>query len=172
MKSEQKRALVDELKDIIESYNNFYLTDMSGLNAKETSDIRRKCFKSEIKLKVVKNTLFKIALDKAEGDFKELYDALVQNTSVMFSNNANAPGKLIKSFKSANDNPKLKAAFIDGSVYVGENHLETLASLKTKEELIGDIILALQSPMSKVLSQLNSGKNILGGVVKTLSERE
>ncbi len=172
MKSEQKRTLVEELKDIIESYNNFYLTDMSGLNAKETSDIRRKCFESEIKLKVVKNTLFKLALEKAEGDYKELYDALVQNTSVMFSNTANAPGKLIKKFKSSNDNPRLKAAIIDGSVYVGENYLETLASLKSKEELVGDIILALQSPMNKVMSQLNSGKNVLGGVIKTLSERE
>ncbi len=172
MKSEQKRAKVDELKDIIESYNNFYLTDMSGLNSKETSDIRRKCFQGEIKLKVVKNTLFKLALEKAEGDYKEMYEALAQNTSVMFSNSANAPGKLIKKFKSSNGNPKLKAAFIDGAVFMGEYHLETLASLKTKEELVGDIILALQSPMNKLLSQLNSGKNILGGVVKTLSERE
>lgn len=172
MKIEQKNVLIQELKDIIESYTNFYLTDMAGLDAQETSDIRRKCFQKDIKLKVVKNTLFKISLEQAEGNYEELYDSLKQNTTVMFCNTANAPGKVIKDFKSPNNNPKLKAAFIDGSVYVGEEHLSTLASLKSKEELIGDVISLLQSPMKTVMSQLDSGKNILAGVTKTLSERE
>lgn len=172
MKREEKNALIEELKQTIESYSNFYLTDTEGLNAKETSDLRRKCFDKEIQLRTVKNTLFKIALERAEGNYEELYEVLKENTSIMFCNVANVPGKLLKSVKSPKDRPALKAAYIDGSIYVGANQLDALANLKSKEELIGDVIFILQSPMKTVLGQLNSGKNILGGVVKTLSERE
>ncbi len=172
MKREEKNALIEELKQTIESYSNFYLTNIEGLNAQETSDLRRKCFEKEVELKLVKNTLFKLALEKAEGNFEELYEVLKQNTSVMFCNVSNVPGKLIKGFKNPKEKPELKAAYIDGSVYIGANQLDTLASLKSREELIGDIIGILQSPLKTVIGQLNSGKNILGGVVKTLSERE
>jgi large subunit ribosomal protein L10 len=172
MRREQKNALVEELKETVENYSNFYLTDATGLDAKETAELRRKCFESEISLKVVKNTLLKLALDRAEGNYDELYNVLVNNTAVMFCNTANAPGKLIKKLNSSKDKPSLKAAYIDGSVYIGEENLEVLANLKSREELIGDVILLLQSPMKTVLGQLESGKNILAGVVKTLSERE
>lgn len=172
MKRERKSALVEELKETVERYTNFYLTNMEGLNAQETSDLRRECFQKGIELKYVKNTLFKIALEQADGNFEDIYDALKENTSIMFCNTANVPGKVIKNFKSSNDKPELKAAFIDGSVYMGPEHLEALANLKSKEELVGDIILLLQSPMKTVIGQLNSGKNTLAGVVKTLSERE
>ncbi len=172
MKGEEKNILIEELKEIVESYPNFYLTNMSGLDAQETSELRRKCFENNIKLKLVKNTLFKLALEKAEGNYEELYDVLKENTSIMFCNIANSPGKIIKNFKSSNDSPSLKAAFIDGSVFVGKDHLETLASLKSKEELLGDVILLLQSPIKTILGQLESSKNTVAGLVKTLSERE
>lgn len=172
MKREYKSTLIDELKKTVESYTNFYLTDMSGLNAQETSDLRRECFKKGIELKYAKNTLLKIAFEQSDGNYEELYDALKENTSIMFCETANMPGKVIKKFKSSNDKPSLKAAYIDGSVYFGSDQLDKLASLKSKEELIGDVIHMLQSPIQTVIGQLESGKNTLSGVVKTLSERE
>lgn len=172
MKREDKNALIENLKSTVEEYSHFYLADISGLDAQETHELRKKCFEKDIELIVVKNTFFKKALDSAEGSYDELYDVLKQNTSVLFCNVANVPAKLIKELNKKSEKPLFKGAYAENSIYVGLENLETLASLKSKEELIGDIIAALQSPMQTVLGQLESGKNTLAGVVKTLSERE
>ena len=172
MKREDKNTLINSLKSTIESYSHFYLTDISGLNAQQTYELRKKCFEKDIELVVVKNTFFKKALEQASGNYEELYGALKENTSIMFCNVANVPGKLIKEINKKNPKPLFKAAFVEESVYVGSNMLDNVASLKSKEELIGDVIMILQSPMKTVVGQLQSGKNKLAGLVKTLSERE
>ncbi len=172
MKREDKHALIESLKSTVEEYSHFYLADISGLDAQQTYELRKKCFEKDIELIVVKNTFFKRALEASEKDYGELYDVLKQNTSVMLCNVANVPAKLIKELNKKSNRPLLKGAFAEESIYVGEQMLDALASLKSKEELIGDVILLLQSPMKTVLGQLQSGKNTLAGVVKTLSERE
>ncbi|HOE39336.1 MAG TPA: 50S ribosomal protein L10 [Bacteroidales bacterium] len=172
MKREDKNALIESLKETINEYNHFYLTDISGLNAVETFELRKKCFEKGIELIVVKNTFFKQALERSGRDFQELYGVLKENTTVMFTNVANVPGKLIQELNKKSDKPLFKGAYAEESFYIGADQLSALASLKSKEELIGDIILLLQSPIKTVLGQLESGKNLLGGLVKTLSERE
>lgn len=172
MKREDKNALIESLKDTINEYNHFYLTDISGLNAADTFELRKKCFEKGIELIVVKNTFFKQALERSGRDFQELYGVLKENTTVMFTNVANVPGKLIQELNKKSDKPLFKGAYAEESFYIGADQLSALASLKSKEELIGDIILLLQSPIKTVLEQLESGKNLLGGLVKTLSERE
>jgi len=172
MKREDKNALIESLKDTINEYNHFYLTDISGLNAVETFELRKKCFEKGIELIVVKNTFFKQALERSGRDFQELYGVLKENTTLMFTNVANVPGKLIQELNKKSDKPLFKGAYAEESFYIGADQLSALASLKSKEELIGDIILLLQSPIKTVLGQLESGKNLLGGLVKTLSERE
>lgn len=172
MKKEDKNTLINSLKTTIESYSHFYLADISGLNAQQTYELRKKCFEKDIELVVVKNTFFKKALEQTNGNYSELYGSLKENTSVMFCNVANVPGKLIKELNKKNDKPLFKAAYAEESVYVGAAQLENLASLKSKEELVGDIILLLQSPIKTVVGQLQSGKNKLAGIVKTLSQKE
>jgi large subunit ribosomal protein L10 len=172
MKREDKNALIESLQSVIEEYSHFYLTDISGLNAQQTYELRKKCFEKDIELIVVKNTFFKKALERTGRNYEELFDVLNQNTSIMFCNIANVPGKLIKELNKKNDKPLFKAAFAEESFYVGSNQLDLLAALKSKEELIGDVIMLLQSPMKTVLGQLESSKNLLGGLVKTLSERD
>jgi len=172
MKREEKNALVESLKTTIEKYNHFYLADISGLNAQETYELRKKCFEKGIELVVVKNTFFKKALEKTGNNYDEIYGALKENTSVMFCDVANVPGKLIKELNKKSEKPVFKAAYAEESIYVGKDLLDSLASLKSKEELIGDVILLLQSPIKTVLGQLESSKNKLAGLVKTLSERE
>lgn len=172
MKRDDKHALIENLKTTVSEYSHFYLADISGLDAQQTYELRKKCFEKDIELIVVKNTFFKRALEASEGDYSELYNVLKQNTSVLFCNVANVPGKLIKELNKKSDKPLFKAAYAEESVYVGEHLLDELASLKSKDELIGDLIALLQSPMKTVLGQLESGKNTLAGVVKTLSERE
>ncbi|MDR2010569.1 MAG: 50S ribosomal protein L10 [Bacteroidales bacterium] len=172
MKREDKNALIESLKSTIEEYSHFYLADISGLDAQQTYELRKKCFEKDIELIVVKNTFFKKALERAEGNYDEIYSVLKENTSVMFCNVANIPGKLIKELNKKSDKPLFKAAYAEESVYVGAHMLDSLANLKSKEELVGDIIMLLQSPMKTVLGQLQSGKNLLAGLVKTLSERE
>jgi large subunit ribosomal protein L10 len=172
MKRDDKHALIENLKTRVSEYSHFYLADISGLDAQQTYELRKKCFEKDIELIVVKNTFFKRALEASEGDYSELYNVLKQNTSVMFCNVANVPGKLIKELNKKSEKPLFKAAYAEESVYVGEHLLDALASLKSKDELIGDLIALLQSPMKTVLGQLESGKNTLAGVVKTLSERE
>jgi large subunit ribosomal protein L10 len=172
MKSTEKQVIIDNLQNQIDSYSHFYLTDISGLNAVDTSDLRRLCFKQDVKLVVAKNTLLRKALEKSGKNAEELYVALKGNTSVMFSETGNVPAKLIKDFSRKRKKPLLKAAYVEESVYVGENQLEALISLKSKNELIADVVALLQSPMKTVLSQLQSGGNIIHGVLETLKERE
>lgn len=172
MKLEEKNTIIDSLAEKIKNCNHFYLADISELNAIDTNALRRECYKKDVRLLVVKNTLLKKALEKSEGNFGELYNVLKNSTSIMFSDSGNVPAKLIKEFRKKHDKPVLKAAFVEQSIYIGEENLETLSMLKSKEELIGDIILLLQSPVKNVLSALQSGNNILSGVMKTLSERK
>jgi large subunit ribosomal protein L10 len=172
MRREEKNAIIDSLAERIKEYNHFYLTDIAQLNAADTSDLRRKCFESDIKLIVVKNTLLKRALEQSEGNFEELYPVLQGTTSIMFAQSGNVPAKLIKEFRKLHDKPVLKGAYVQESIYVGDNMLDTLVSIKTREELIGDIIMLLQSPAKNVISALQSGGNKLHGVLETLSKRE
>jgi len=173
MRREDKNLLIDKLTEQIKQYPHFYLADISELNAETTSKLRRKCFEKQIELVVVKNTLFIKALEKSgKSDFTPLYDSIKGATSVMFTETGNVPAKLIKEFRKANPKPLLKAAFVEESIYVGENQLDALISIKNKNELIADVIALLQSPAKNVVSGLQSGRNILAGVVKTLSEKE
>ena len=173
MRREDKNLLIDKLTEQIKQYPHFYLADISDLNADATSKLRRKCFEKQIELVVVKNTLFIKALERSgKSDFTPLYDSIKGSTSVMFTETGNVPAKLIKEFRKANPKPLLKAAFVEESIYIGENQLDALVSLKSKNELIADVIVLLQSPAKNVVSGLQSGRNILAGVVKTLSEKE
>ena len=171
MKSSEKKVIIDNLQEQINSYNHFYLTDISGLNAENTSDLRRLCFSQNVRLVVVKNTLFRKALETSNKNVIEIYDALKGNTSVMFTENANVPAKLIKDFSKKHSKPVLKAAFVEESVYLGENQLEALIAVKSKNELIADVVALLQSPIKTVLGQLQSGGNIIHGVLETLKEK-
>jgi large subunit ribosomal protein L10 len=171
MRKEDKSTVIKGIATIAGQYANFYLTDIATLNAKKTSNLRRECNKQDIKLVVVKNTLFKKALEQVEGDFSALYPALKGNTAIMFSNSANSPAKLIKTFAKGTDIPKLKAAYVQEGFYVGAENLDLLVSIKSKNELIGDVISLLQSPAKRVVSALQSGGQIIHGVLKTLAER-
>jgi large subunit ribosomal protein L10 len=172
MKSSEKQVIINNLKEQIDSYDHFYLADISGLNAEDTSDLRRLCFKQDVKLVVVKNTLLRKALENSGKNAEELYDALKGNTSVMFTENGNVPAKLIKDFSKKHDRPVLKAAYVEESVYVGADQLDVLVAVKSKNELIADVVALLQSPMKTVLGQLQSGGNIIHGVLDTLKEKE
>jgi len=172
MRREEKDAIINSLAEKLKEYSHFYLTDTAQLNAADTSDLRRKCFENDIKLIVVKNTLLKRALQMSEGNFEELYPVLKGTTSIMFAQTGNGPAKLIKEFRRQHDKPVFKGAYVQESIFVGEVMLETLISVKTKQELIGDIILLLQSPARNVVSALQSGGNKLHGVLETLSKKE
>jgi large subunit ribosomal protein L10 len=172
MTRDEKKKVIDSLAQTISNSKHFYLADISTLNAEKTSRLRRKCFEKEIKLVVVKNTLLRKALEQCEGQYEELYGALNNSTSIMFSEIGNAPAKLIQEFRRKMDRPVLKAAYVEECVYVGDNMLETLSNIKSKEELVGDIIALLQSPAKNVISALQSGGQTLAGIVKTLSEKE
>lgn len=174
MRREEKNAIIDDLTLKINNTNHFYLADISALNAADTSDLRRMCFENNIQLVVVKNTLLKRALDKSEGNFEELYDTLIDSTSVMFTETGNIPAKLIREFRKATklEKPLLKAAYVEESIYLGDDQLVLLSSLKSKEELIGDVLAALSGPMNNLLSALQSGSNNLAGALKTLAEKE
>ncbi len=172
MKREEKQAIIDSLVENLNGYNHFYLTDIAELNAAHTSDLRRACFNNDIKLIVVKNTLLKIALEKSEKNFEELYDVLKGSTSVMFADTGNAPAKMLKDFRKKHDKPVLKGAFVEESVYLGDSQIDTLAALKSKDELLADLIVLLRSPMQNLLSGLQSGSNKIHGVLETLSKRD
>lgn len=171
MNKQEKNQMIEVLDGMLNDNNNFYLADISGLTAEENSALRRLCFKRDVSLQVVKNTLLKKALEKNNADFSELYDVLVGNTSIMQAEAGNAPAKVIKEFRKKNDKPILKAAHIEESLYIGDENLSALADLKSKDELIGDIIILLQSPAKNVISSLQSGGNKLSGIVKALEER-
>ena len=170
MKKETKDTIIVELGEKLKEFPHFYLVNCEGLNAKKTSDLRRKCFKNDIKLLMVKNTLMQKALERADADFSELYDALKGNTAVMFCNTANAPAKLLKEYTKEGV-PALKAAYAEEMTFVGAEQLEALAAIKSKNEVIADIVALLQSPIKNVVSALQSGQNTIHGVLKTLGER-
>jgi large subunit ribosomal protein L10 len=172
MRREEKNAIIDSLAEILKKYSHFYLTDTAQLNAADTSDLRRKCFENDIKLIVVKNTLLKRALEQSEFNFEELYPVLKGTTSIMFANTGNGPARLIKEFRKKHDKPVLKGAYVQESIYVGEDTLDALISVKTKQELIGDVIFMLQSPAKNVISALQSGGTKIHGVLETLSKKE
>ena len=171
MKREEKQVIIDNLTEQIKAYKHLYISGISGLDAAATQELRKACFKAGIKLVQVKNTLLKVALDGLEADYSEVYCSLAGSSAIMLSETGNAPAKLIKEFRKSHDKPVLKAAFVEECAYVGESQLETLVSIKSKEELLGDIVLLLQSPMQKLISALESGKNTIGGVLKTLEDR-
>ena len=172
MKKSEKLEIIDNLTQEINSYSHFYLADVADLNAEDTSSLRRQCFNKQIKLVVVKNTLLRKALENSAKNAEELYDVLKGNTSIMFCEVGNEPAKLIKEFGKKYKKPVLKAAYVEESVYVGENQLEALTSIKSKNELLGELVGLLQSPMKTVLGQLQSGGNTIHGILQTLSEKE
>jgi large subunit ribosomal protein L10 len=173
MRKEEKQEVVSALTEKMKEYGNFYITDTSSLTVAKINNIRRKCFENQIGMQVVKNTLIKKALEQLDGDVSPLFDVLKGSSSIMFSTNANAPAKLIKELrKGKEEKPVLKAAYVDSAVFIGDNQLEALVNLKSREELIGEIIGLLQSPAKNVISALQSGGNKLAGIVKTLQERE
>jgi large subunit ribosomal protein L10 len=175
MKKEDKSAIIKQLESTIGEYAHFYLADIAGLNAAQTSDLRRVCFKENVRLVVVKNTLLQKALDNSSVDFSELYGSLKGETSLLLSNVANVPAKVISDFSKQKSNklkkPILKAAYVEESFYIGENNLEALIHVKSKNELIGEIIGLLQSPAKNVISALQTGGTTIHGVLKTLAER-
>ena len=164
MTKEEKLVVIDSLAEQLNEYPHFYITNIEALNAEQTASLRRKCFESDIKLVVVKNTLLAKALERVK--------VLEGSTSVMFAHTGKTPAVLIKEFRKTSDKPVLKAAYVEGCVYVGDNQLDTLCNIKSREELIGDIIALLQSPAKNVISALqsNAGQKI-AGIVKTLEER-
>jgi large subunit ribosomal protein L10 len=170
MRKEVKDTIIVDLGKQLAAYPHFNLVDLSGLNAEATSALRRKCFKSEIKLVVVKNTLLRKAFEAADVDYEPLYDSLKGNTAVMFTNVANVPGRLLKEYTKEGI-PALKAAYAEEGFYVGADKLEELASLKSKNELIAEVVALLQSPAKNVVSALQSGASTIHGVLKTLGER-
>lgn len=171
MTREDKHKLVEGLVEDFKKASHFYFTDISGMNAETTSELRRACFKSGIELRVVKNTLIKKALEKIGDDYTDMFTTLKGSTSVMFTDANNAPAKLIKQFRRKNKKPILKAAYVEQSVYVGDNQLDALVNIKSKEELVADVVLLLKSPMTNLVSQLQSGANTIHGVLKTLEEK-
>jgi len=172
MTKEEKTKVIEELTQKLNEYPHIYITDASGLNAAATSELRRQCYKKDIKLLVVKNTLLEKAFDKSDKNLDDLKVALKEQTAVMFSEVGNAPAKLIKDFRGKKGEiPRLKAAYVEESVYVGDNQLTALTNIKSKDELLGDLVLLLKSPMNNLISQLNSGKHLLAGITKALSEK-
>ncbi|WP_343487835.1 50S ribosomal protein L10 [Allomuricauda sp. d1] len=171
MTREEKATVIEDLTAQLAENTTIYLADISGLDAMTTSDLRRACFKANVKLAVVKNTLLAKAMEASEKEFGELPEVLKGNTSLMFSETGNVPAKLIKNFRKKSDRPLLKGAFIEEAIFVGDDKLDTLVSIKSKEEIIGDIIGLLQSPAKNVISGLKSGGGKLAGILKTLSER-
>lgn len=171
MRKEDKATLIDQLVETLKSYNHFYLVDIEGLNAEKTSALRRLCFEKEIKLMVVKNTLIKKAINTVDGELQGLDHAFEGNTAVMFSNVGNVPAKVIKQFAADNEKPVLKGAYVENSVY-GPDALQELVAIKSKEELIADVIALLQSPAKNVVSALQgSAGNKIHGILETLSKK-
>ena len=171
MKKEVKDTIIVELGEKLKEYAHFYLVDLTGLNAEQTSDLRRKCFKSDIKLLVVKNKLLHKAFEASETDFTPLYDCLKGNTAMMFCQTANLPAKLLKEYKDKKQEiPALKGAFAEESFFVGADKLAELVAIKSKNELIADVVALLQSPIKNVMSGLNAGGK-LHGLLDAIAER-
>jgi len=172
MTREEKQNAIEDLTQQLAEAGIFYIADTSELDALATSNLRRECYKNDVQVSVVKNTLLRKAMEKVEGkDLAELYDVLTGPTAIMFSNVGNAPAKVIKSFRKKHEKPILKGAFVEESIYIGDDQLQSLVDIKSKEELIGEVIGLLQSPAKNVISALKSGGGTIAGLVKTLSER-
>jgi len=172
MTREEKSQVIESLTAQLSENTIIYLADISGLDAGSTTKLRRACFKAGVSLNVVKNTLLSKAMESSDKDFGELSEVLKGNTSLMVSETGNAPAKVIKEFRKKSDKPLLKGAFVEEAIYVGDEQLDRLVEIKSKEEVIGDIISALQSPAKNVISALKSGGTTIAGIVKTLSEKE
>ena len=171
MTREEKSQVIQDLTAQLADTSTIYLADISGLDATTTSNLRRACFKANVQLAVVKNTLLSKAMEASDKDFGELPDVLKGNTSMLIAEAANAPAKVIKEFRKKSDKPLLKGAYVEEAVYVGDDQLDALVNIKSREELIGDIITLLQSPAKNVVSALQSGGGKLSGILKTLSEK-
>lgn len=173
MKKEDKGLLIEKIKDVLSHYSVIYLADTNMLNAERTSDLRRAAFKADIKMMVVKNTLLHKAMEQSDVDYSGLYPALAGSTTLLLSDTGNAPAKLIKGFRQKKETiPAFKAAYVEETVFMGEENLEALVALKSKNELIADVVALLQSPAKNVISALQSGGNTLHGVLETLSKKE
>ncbi|MEI6883443.1 MAG: 50S ribosomal protein L10 [Bacteroidota bacterium] len=172
MKKEEKSQLIDSLVEQLNNANSFYIADIGDLNADNTSKLRRLCFKRNVSLQVVKNSLLLKAMERTgKADFVALFPLLKGSTSILFSEVNNDPAKLIKDFRKTAKKPILKGAFVEETVFLGDDQLDALINIKSKNELIGDLIFMLQSPINNVMSALASGGNKLSGIVKTLSEK-
>lgn len=172
MKKEDKALVIEKISKTLAEYSCVYLTQTAGLNAEKTSELRRACFKGDVKMLCVKNTLLKKAFEASGTDYSGLYDVLHGETTLLLSNTGNAPAKLIKDFRKKDETlPALKGAYVEETVYLGEDQLETLAHIKSKNELIADVVALLQSPAKTVISALQSGVNTLHGVLETLSNK-
>ena len=171
MTKQEKIQEIEDLTTEISAVKNLYLTDIAGLDAVQTTALRRACFNANIKLSVVKNTLLAKAMEASEKDFGELQSVLKGNTSLMFSEAGNSPAKLIKDFRKKSDKPVLKGAYIEESIYIGDDQIDFLESIKSKDELIGEVITILQSPAKNIILALQSGGSNISGILKTLSER-
>ena len=173
MRKEDKQQIIENIAAVLKEYSCVYLTETNGLNAEKTSALRRAAFNANVKLLAVKNTLLQKAMERSDVDYSGLYPALAGSTTLMLSNTGNAPAKLIKGFVKKDDKlPALKAAYVEESVYMGADQLEALCNIKSKNELISDLVALLQSPAKNVISGLQSGGNILHGVLETLSNKE
>ncbi|MEN8816019.1 MAG: 50S ribosomal protein L10 [Nonlabens sp.] len=171
MTREQKANVIQDLTATLGDNTTIYLADISGLNALDTSNLRRACFKANVKMAVVKNTLLAKAMEASDKDFGELPGLLKGNTSIMLAEVANAPAKVIENFRKKSKKPVLKGAYIEEAIYVGDDMIETLSNIKSKEEMVGEIIGLLQSPAKNVVSALKSSGGKLAGILKTLSEK-
>ena len=171
MTREEKSQVIQDLTSTLADTDTIYLADISGLDALSTSNLRRACFKANVKLAVVKNTLLSKAMEASDKEFGELKDVLKGNTSIMIAEAGNAPAKVIKEFRKKSDRPLLKGAYVEEAVYIGDEQLNALVNIKSREELIGDIVGLLQSPAKNVISALQSGGGKLAGILKTLSEK-
>ena len=175
MRKEDKALIIEQLGQTLKEFPHFYLIDVTGMNAARTSALRRQCFKSEVKMVLVKNTLLQKAFEASEIDYSPLYESLKGMTAIVFANVANAPAKMLKEFNAKNPKgvtiPELKAAYAEESFYVGADQLEALVAIKSKNELIADVVAMLQSPMQGLMSALESGANTIHGVLETLAEK-
>jgi len=171
MTREEKNQIVDSIVENLKKYNCFYITDASSMTVEKTNQLRRVCFNQNVKMNVAKNTLIRKALERLDGDYSPIFEALKGSTAIMYSDTGNVPAKLIKDFRKKDTKPVLKGAWIDSAVFLGDNSLDTLVALKSKNELVADIIAFLQSPAKKVISGLQSGGHKLSGILKTLEER-
>ena len=171
MRKEEKDVIINDIAELLNKYPTIYVTDTSSLTVEKVNQLRRLCFNKNVKMLVAKNSLIRKAMEKKSESYTPIFESLKGTTALMFSETGNVPAKLIKEFRKKSDRPILKGAYVETAVFIGDNQLESLASLKSKNELIGDIIALLQSPAKNVLGDLQSGGSKIAGIVKTLSER-